>query len=439
MGVDRRLRNRCGRLRRVGGRRPGGPLGLRAARVHLALGARRAGRPSRPLRNSDQAARPRDGGRRGDPGRRGARAGVALGQRWGGRVRSRGSDGRGSGPRRGVGASLPFIASGRVGILGVGLVNDDMASHLVIADWIGSHAGPVPKLVDQGYPVGPHALVDGVSSVLGSGLVDAFAGLTLALPVLMAAVAAGVLADLRPGRRTVAAALVALSYLGAAYLAQEAFKEPIEALFVLGFALLLPSVRDRRVAMPARRDRRGGGLRVQLPGLGVARRDGGGVSGSSRVSWRRRRDGVTRRRIGGEYTSSLAPWPRRPLASSSLLVAPEVPRLIDFTGFRAFRSAVDQRRARQPPPPALAARGARRLADERVPPRRGRQLASAPLLRGRAARPRRPVPGGAALAEAAGTRRPGRARGRGRDLPRRARSSAPSTPRPRRSRSRPRW
>jgi len=37
-----------------------------------------------------------------------------------------------------------------------------MASHLVIADWLGSHAGSAPKLIDQGYPVGPHALVDGV-------------------------------------------------------------------------------------------------------------------------------------------------------------------------------------------------------------------------------------------------------------------------------------
>src|SRR4051812_16051661 len=33
-------------------------------------------------------------------------------------------------------ASLPFIASGRMGILGVGLVNDDMAYHLLMADWI---------------------------------------------------------------------------------------------------------------------------------------------------------------------------------------------------------------------------------------------------------------------------------------------------------------
>src|SRR5205814_9367236 len=73
-----------------------------------------------------------------------------------------------------LGASLPFIAAGRAGILGVGLVNDDMAYHLLIADWIGTHVGPVPMLVHDGYPVGPHALVDGLSTVLGSGLVDTF-------------------------------------------------------------------------------------------------------------------------------------------------------------------------------------------------------------------------------------------------------------------------
>ncbi|MEK6328354.1 MAG: hypothetical protein AABM66_12650, partial [Actinomycetota bacterium] len=35
-------------------------------------------------------------------------------------------------------ASIPFIVNGRVGSLGVGLVNDDMASHLLIADWLNT-------------------------------------------------------------------------------------------------------------------------------------------------------------------------------------------------------------------------------------------------------------------------------------------------------------
>ena len=39
-------------------------------------------------------------------------------------------------------AAIPFIASGHVGILGVGLVNDDMASHLLLADWIDERFRP---------------------------------------------------------------------------------------------------------------------------------------------------------------------------------------------------------------------------------------------------------------------------------------------------------
>jgi hypothetical protein len=248
-----------------------------------------------------------------------------------------------------LGASLPFIASGRIGILGVGLVNDDMASHLVIADWLGSHSGPEPKLIGQGYPVGPHALVDGISSLLGSGIVDVFAGLTLALPVLVAAVAAGVLADLRPGRRAVAAALVALAYLGAAYLAQEAFKEPIEALLVLGFALLLPAVRDGRSAVPLGVIAAGSVYAYSFPGLGwlvgtavaywvLARLSGGGwgMAESTFARTRQRSLGALR-----THTVRFAPLAACLAAGAVLLllVAPELPRIIDFTGFRAFRSS----------------------------------------------------------------------------------------------------
>jgi hypothetical protein len=244
-----------------------------------------------------------------------------------------------------VGASIPFIASGRVGILGVGLVNDDMASHLVLADWLGSHSGPVPKLIDQGYPVGPHALVDGVSSLLGSGLVEAFAGLTLALPVLMAALAAGVLADLRPGRRTVAASLVALAYLGAAYLAQEAFKEPIEALLVLGFALVLPSVRDARSAIPLGVIAAGAVYAYSFPGVAWLVATALAywlLSALAGVSGGRGRSPSRRAPRGALSTRTVGLAPRAALISFAavllVLVAPEIPRLVDFTGFRAFRS-----------------------------------------------------------------------------------------------------
>jgi hypothetical protein len=146
-------------------------------------------------------------------------------------------------------AAIPFIAAGAVGILGVGLVNDDMASHLLLADWITERFRPEPVLVDQGYPLGPHGLVAGVGSLLGASSIDVFAGLVLAVPALTALVAYGALDGLRRAPRVIASALVALPYLAAAYLAQEAFKEPIMALFVLTFALLLARARDWRDAI----------------------------------------------------------------------------------------------------------------------------------------------------------------------------------------------
>ena len=249
-----------------------------------------------------------------------------------------------------LGASLPFIAAGRVGILGVGLVNDDMAYHLLIADWLGSHEGPTPKLVRDGYPVGPHALVDGIGSILGSGAVETFAGLTLAIAVLVAVLAAGALADLRPAARAICSALVALCYLAAAYLAQEAFKEPIESLFVLGFALLLPSVRTVRSSIPLGVIAAGAVYAYSFPGL--AWLAGTAVayavlSAVMRAGWRRARPA---QRSSSTFTAIYAAnveFGRRSVRIAALvgvlvlvaLIAPEVPRLVDFTHFRAFRTS----------------------------------------------------------------------------------------------------
>ena len=56
-------------------------------------------------------------------------------------------------------AAIPFLVSGRIGILGQGLINDDMASHLLFAEWIDTREGPTPDLIEDGYPLGPHAIV----------------------------------------------------------------------------------------------------------------------------------------------------------------------------------------------------------------------------------------------------------------------------------------
>jgi len=218
-------------------------------------------------------------------------------------------------------ASIPFIASGRVGILGVGLVNDDMAYHLLMADWIGSHAGQMPTLIGQGYPVGPHSLVSGVTTLTGTSLVNGFAGLTLSLPVLTALTASAALERARPIARIAVGALAALSYLAAAYLAQEAFKEPMEALFLLAFALSLPLARTPRTAVPLGVIAAGAVYAYSFPGLFW-------LIGA-----------------GGIYLAFT--WKSRPplltfvAAAGVVAIAaiPEIGRLIDFTHFKAFSSA----------------------------------------------------------------------------------------------------
>jgi len=137
-------------------------------------------------------------------------------------------------------AAIPFAASGRVGILGQGLVNDDMASHLLFTEWISTHAGPTPDLVQGGYPLGPHAIVAAAAKVSGASLIEGFAGLTGAIAVLLGLTAYAALRGLRGWLRVPAAVLAASPYLAAAYLAQGAFKEPLLALTLFGFALALP-------------------------------------------------------------------------------------------------------------------------------------------------------------------------------------------------------
>jgi len=219
----------------------------------------------------------------------------------------------------GLAAAIPFIAAGAVGILGVGLVNDDMANHLLLADWIGERFRPEPVLIDQGYPLGPHALVAGLSSLLGASSIDVFAGLTLAIPALTALIAYAALDGLRPAARVPAAALVSLPYLAAAYLAQEAFKEPLVALFLLGFALLLPKLEGWRTAIPLGVLAAGTVYVYSFPGLAW-------LAGAA-IVWAI---------VGRRGWRDLAPPAAAALIALAVLSLPEVGRLLDFADFRAL-------------------------------------------------------------------------------------------------------
>ncbi|HEU5252851.1 MAG TPA: hypothetical protein VFU16_05950 [Solirubrobacterales bacterium] len=131
--------------------------------------------------------------------------------------------------------SIPFAISGRWGLLGVGF-NNDLGLHLAWAEWLRSGFGPDP---DPGYPLGPHGLAVATATVPGIGLGQAFLGEIVAIGVMTGLTALGTLRQMTPGRRTFAAALVALPYLAASYYAQAAFKETAEALLVLAFAIWL--------------------------------------------------------------------------------------------------------------------------------------------------------------------------------------------------------
>ena len=131
--------------------------------------------------------------------------------------------------------AIPFAISGRWGLLGVGF-NNDLGLHLAWAEWLRSGFGPAP---DAGYPLGPHGLAVATAAVPGIGLGQAFVGEIVAIGALTGLTAIGALGEMRPGRRTIAAAMVAIPYLAASYFAQAAFKETAEALFVLAFAIFL--------------------------------------------------------------------------------------------------------------------------------------------------------------------------------------------------------
>lgn len=133
-------------------------------------------------------------------------------------------------------ASLPFAAEGHFGILGTGF-NPDMSQHLLAADRLAHGSGS--QLLHQGYPLGPHSIVVALDKGLGVGLVQGFSGLTVAVGVLAPLTALAAFEDQPRLRRIAAALLVGLPYLVASYFAQGAFKETIQALFVLAFVLAL--------------------------------------------------------------------------------------------------------------------------------------------------------------------------------------------------------
>jgi hypothetical protein len=137
-----------------------------------------------------------------------------------------------------IAASVPFAAGGGFDIMGT-YVNNDLGFHLHYAEWLRAQEGIEPEPIAEGYPLGPHGLVLAVSTLTGIALPEAWTGLLIAVAAATALASLSVIGRLSFPLRTVGGLLVGMSYLGAAFYVQSAFKETLMALFVLGLALTL--------------------------------------------------------------------------------------------------------------------------------------------------------------------------------------------------------
>jgi hypothetical protein len=237
-------------------------------------------------------------------------------------------------------ASLPFAVEGHFGILGTSF-NPDMSQHLLAADRLA--AGHSSQLLNQGYPLGPHAIVVALDKGLGIGLVQGFSGLTVAVAILASLTALAAFRELPLLPRTTGALLVGFAYVVASYLAQGAFKETMQALYLLAFVLALREA-----------DRTWPGLALRyVPAALIAVGSIYTYSFPSLVwlgpafvlwcllsrGWRRRGD-HPRGVLGGGGSPAATGPAGKPLGLALvaflLLTLPELPRMLDFHSFETF-------------------------------------------------------------------------------------------------------
>ena len=145
-----------------------------------------------------------------------------------------------------LGASIPFVANGRVALPGATWDND-LAVHLLVSETLrSSRMERVWGIrTPGGYPLGPHSLVATLGTAADLPLDMVFTGLLMATVVITALVAADVVAKEAMWRRAIVGVLCALTYLAAAYYGEGSFKEPIVAGLLLAFVLHLEQVRAR--------------------------------------------------------------------------------------------------------------------------------------------------------------------------------------------------
>jgi hypothetical protein len=239
-------------------------------------------------------------------------------------------------------ASLPFLVEMRFGILGTGL-NPDMSQHLFAVDRLA--AGGSERLISEGYPLGPHSLVVALTA-LGPSPVQAFGGLTIAIAVAACLAPLTMLRRLSAPRQIAGALLVGFAYMTASYLIQGSFKETLQALYVLAFAIGLGELAAGRVraagrwggearAVPLALIAAGSVYAYSFPGLLWL--------GGAAAVWGLVELALAARRRGRDAARRVARAAVRPtvvaLAVGLLLIAPELGRIADFAGFETFDPA----------------------------------------------------------------------------------------------------
>jgi hypothetical protein len=130
---------------------------------------------------------------------------------------------------------VPFLAVGHAGTLGVSFDND-MAAHMLIVEHYLSPSS-VADISPPGYPIAAHGMVALIAKGLGLRVDYAFAGWTMAVPLLSAWTALAVAPRASWLGRVLIATVVGMPFLVAAYYGEGAFKEVMLAALVLATAL----------------------------------------------------------------------------------------------------------------------------------------------------------------------------------------------------------
>jgi hypothetical protein len=131
---------------------------------------------------------------------------------------------------------VPFLTAGRPGILGMSLDND-MGSHMLFVEIYLSKAVEHVTPMRADYPLGPHAMVALISKGFGMRVDRAFAGWTMALPLLNAWTAVALARRSSWPKQVLAATVVGMPFLVAAYYGEGSFKEVLQANLVLATVL----------------------------------------------------------------------------------------------------------------------------------------------------------------------------------------------------------